>query len=477
MNTITTDSPEAAEAAPIEGTVAVRPAGTTAATGTQRQQAEPIDGALLWLFVRRYLSTYVSFRTQAELDMVTAWIFHACARRRNDTGMGPLIWNATPRLLILSRKRGAGKSTALTLVSILTGSISGKSARITPAALAQSIAQAHETVCIDEGRLVFGAGAAHQDLQALLIDGYTPESTYRVSKTRLSVFGPVAIASKESLITEATKAVDGDDSSIGDLLERCLKVILVAPDLPMPEIGRKARAEGALLARALVMWTDNMRDRLEQAAEDIAGEDFKDARRRAARGEKVKKNLRADQIGRPLRVIGRIIDQQTAEDQERKGIEDAEPQCEADILAALGVRTKGDPGVEAAELMAELEQLSREWGEGTVDEDEWDEPEGRIVYNNRGGEYNNSDGEPNNPPAAEYRAGYAVTRPGAAPDVADPPLGSWDSPIRAQAACEEHAGEPLNWQPSPRRAGTWGATVEWAGGIIYDYAVTIVTGK
>src|SRR5690348_4247623 len=162
MTTITTSQPQPAEAAPIEGTVAVRPATTTART--QRASAEPIDGAILWLFVRRYLSTYVSFRTQAELDLVTAWVFHACSRNRMpSTGMGPLIWNATPRLLVLSRSRGAGKSTVLTLVSILTGSLSGKTARITPAALAQSIAQAHETVCIDEGRLVFGAGAAHQD--------------------------------------------------------------------------------------------------------------------------------------------------------------------------------------------------------------------------------------------------------------------------------------------------------------------------
>ena len=470
MTTITNETPQPAEPEAITGTVALRPAGAAAATGTQRQQAEPIDGALLWLFVRRYLSTYVSFRTQAELDLVTAWIFHACARRRNDTGMGPLIWNATPRLLILSRKRGAGKSTLLTLVSVLTGSLSGKSARITPAALAQSIAQSQETVCIDEGRLVFGSGAAHQDLQALLIDGYTPESTYRVSKTRLSVFGPVAIASKESLITEATKAVDGDESSIGDLLERCLKVILVAPDLPMPEVGKKARSQGELLARALVMWTDNMRDRLEEAAEDIAGEDYKNERKRAARGDKARQNLRSLQIGRPLRSIGRVIDQQIAEDQERQGIEDAEPQCEAGILAALGERTKGDPGIEAAELMAELEQLSQEWGDGAIAEDEPD----RIVYADEPEDY---DDDPPAPPSALYVAGYAVTRPGEAPEVGDPPLGSWDTPEDAQAACEEHAGEPLDWQPSPRRAGTWGATVEWAGGIIYDYAVTAVTGK
>ena len=379
---------------PITGTVAVRQYGTTAATGAPRRQAEPIDGALLWLFVRRYLSTYVSFRTQAELDMVTAWIFHACARKRNDTGMGPLIWNATPRLLVLSRKRGAGKSTLLTLISILTGSRRGKTARITPARLAQIISQAYETVCIDEGRLVFGAGNAHADLQACLIDGYTPDSSYEVSKTSLPVFGSVAIASKESLITDATKAVDSNESSIGDLLERCLKTILEAPGVPMPEVGRRARAEGELLARALVMWTDAMRDQLEQAAEDIADEDLRTGRERAARGEKLKQTLRADQIGRPLRCIGRVIDQQVTEDQQRRGAVGDGPQCEADILTALG----GGPGNEAAQIMAELGQLSREWEDGTIAEDE------------PAGQFDGDDSEPAPPGALRDADGTAYCR-------------------------------------------------------------------
>jgi hypothetical protein len=466
------DPPAAAEPEPLTGTVAVRPADAPAAPDSgEEDEPKAIDGMLLWLFVRRYLARYVAFRTQAELDMVTAWIFHACARNRNDTGMGPLIWNATPRLLILSRKRGAGKSTLLTLISILTGSISGKSARITAAAFAQSIAQAQETVCIDEGRLVFGSGAAHQDLQALIIDGYTPESTHRVSKTRLSVFGPVAIASKESLITEATKAVDGDESSIGDLLSRCLKVILEAPDLPMPEIGRKARAEGTLLARALVMWTDNMRGQLEQAAEDVADKDYEEAheaaQKAAGRGERIRKELRADQIGRPLRCIGRIIDWQVIEDRRQNGIETTaanKPQCEAKILAALGVRTKGDPGVEAAQIMAELEQLSQGWEDGAAD---LDEDEGWIASTSGPGDYED---EPEPAPAGQYRAGYGKTRPGK-PAVQCQFTETWASLEDAQQACADDSGGPLHWERHEDRE-LWTATVYESGGIEVAYSIS-----
>jgi hypothetical protein len=246
--------------------------------------------------------------------------------------MGQLIWRASPRLLLISRKRGAGKSTLLDLIMFLTGSRRGKVPRITPARLAQITGQAYETFGIDEGRLVFGAGAAHADLQACILAGYTPGTSYEVSKTSLSLFGSGVIATKESLLTEASKAVDGDESSLGDLLDRCLKLILSEPDIPVREAGERAEADGTLLGRALTAWTDARRDDLRQAAADIAEEDYQAAVERAERGERKKQGLRAEQIARPLRAVGRVIG----------------PGAEDDILAAL------EGADEAAGIMDEL---------------------------------------------------------------------------------------------------------------------------
>jgi len=401
----------------------------------ERKRAEPVDGALLWALTRRYLTHYVSFRKPSDADLVTAWIFHACGRKRNDTGMGPLIWNATPRLLIISRKRGSGKSTLLTLISMLTGSISGKSARITPAALAQSIAQAHETVCIDEGRVVFGAGSAHLDLQALLIDGYTPKSTYRVSKTRLSVFGPVAIATKEALITEATKAVDGDESSLGDLLDRCLKVLLTEPDFPLREVGEQAEADAALLCRALVAWTNARCDDLRQAAADIAEEDYQAAVERAERGERKKQGLRAAQIARPLRAAGRVIG----------------PGAEADIAAAL------EGADEAAEIMAELRARPWAGGDGTSAGDEAPEDTGGMDPELLASLAAQLPPQAPATPAAGARvyAAARVTAPAGKPVTVLLGTGHGDM-TAALAACQADAGTPLEWSPGSK-PGTWTA--------------------
>lgn len=456
------------------GTVAAREA---AAVGSQRRTGpQQVDGAVLWCYVRRYLSHYVAFRTEAELDRTTAWVFHACARKRGDLGMGPLIWRASPRLLIKSRKRGAGKSTLLDLVVFLTGSRGGKVPRITPARLAQIIGQAHETVCIDEGRLVFGAGQRHEDLQACLLAGYTPGTSYQVSKTTLSLFGAVAIATKESLITEASKAVDGDESSLGDLLDRCLTVTLTAPEFPMPEVGARAEAEGGILARALVAWTDSNRDALIAAAQDIADDDLEAARN----GETPAASPRALQIGRPLRAVGRVIDQQTAAEQARRGVQDAEPQCEATILACLGAQSE--------DIMAELEELSGQWGDGQFTGDDEDlgqfagETYGRVVYDEPApapeepvglGEFAPA---PSEPPTGSYSAMMAVTFPGFTPATRELP-GPWGTLGEAQKACEEVAGEPLEWKPSKAREDTWGAVVETGDGTITNYAVALTAGE
>lgn len=315
----------------------------TSIVSPERPKAAPPDGAKLWLYVRRFLARYVAFRTEAELDLTTAWIFHAVARERDTQGLGPLIWRATPRLLITSQERGSGKSTLLDLILILTRSGRGKIPKLTPAKLAEVLGRHHETVTLDEARTIFGTGSKNLELQGCLLAGYTRRASYEVAGKSLSLFGPVAMAAKLNLITEAV----GD--AIADLLDRCLTVMLVAADRPMPEVAEQAEEDGDLLAQALIAWTDACRAELKQAARDIANED-QDAGWPPERARTI-------QIVRPLRACARV----------------AGPAIEAMVTASLGELTQGSAGSEAMDLMDEIERRAAGWGDVAEDEP------GRIV--------------------------------------------------------------------------------------------------
>jgi len=318
-------------------------------TPSQRRMAgyEVDDGAVLWDLVRQFLSTYIAFRTQAELDLVTAWIFHAVARDRDDKGMGQLIWQASPRLLITSRSRGSGKSTVLDVILILTLSRRGKMPRVTPAKIAKVLGQYYETAAIDEAKAIFGEGKAHLELQACLLAGYTRRSSYEVSKVSLSLFGALAYAAKEDLITEIPA-----DGTVGDLLDRSLKVIMPPPSRPMPEVGERAEQEGAMLGAALVAWTDARRRDLKAAARLLADEDHARALELHEQGKDVG-SLRLIQITRPLRACARV----------------AGPEAEEAIRQALAELTAGTESKEAQADLAELLERSRYWGTGTTGDD------------------------------------------------------------------------------------------------------------
>ena len=349
----TAPAPQPTPAAPAE--VAVRAPGVIQPTTVTRTRpaSEPIDGALLWLLVRKYLQHYIGFRSEAQATLVTGWLFHAMARDRDDHGMGPLIWRASPRLMVTSADRGSGKSSLLDLIVILTQSRRGKIPKITPARYAQVVGKYHETVALDEAKTIFGAGAKSLELQGILLAGYTRRASYEISGTSYSLFGAVAYAAKDELIT------DTKGSQIGDLLDRSLTIRLDQPYRPKREIAERAEDDGELLARALVAWTDSVRAELKQAARDISDEDFEAAEAAADRGEKMAPGKhRAIQISRPLRACARIVG----------------PGAEADMIAALDEITSGAAGTQTADLMAQLRERSAGWGEDVPDD-----ATGRIV--------------------------------------------------------------------------------------------------
>lgn len=444
--------PEPGPEAPAEGVIVVRPPSAT------RPANGPIDGALLWFLLRRYLAHYVAFPSEAALNLVTAWVFHAVARDRDDSGIGQLIWRASPRLLITSPMRGSGKSTLLDLIVILTRSRRGKVPKITPARIAQVVGQYFETVVLDEAKTLFGAGARNLELQGCLLAGYTRRASYEVSGKSLDLFGAVCYAAKENLITES---YNGD--TIADLLDRSLKVVLMRPALPKPEVGERAEDDGDMLARALIAWTDSVRSELKEAAREIAAED-------EAAGVP-DGNMRRAQLTRPLRAVARVIG----------------PDAEADMAAALDELTAGKASAEAGEIVAGLKD--RPWA---ADGGEWDTDEAPApapAVPDPGYDADSAAAmaalaaalgaaqPPGAPavPAVPHEAGWAIRHPSGT--VKSRGLGTHGSEQAAKDACQAAAKAPLTWHPIPGREGFQGASINQADGTVLSYAVTPAAGK
>jgi hypothetical protein len=297
----------------------------------------PVNGAELFTYLKLFLSYYVEFPDEHTLNMTVVWIVHACARDRDDSGFGQLIWRASPRLMITSKQRGSGKSTLLDLILMLTLSQRGKVTKITAAKLAKVFGKYYEVACLDEAKTLFGTGLRAQELQGILLSGYTRNSSYEVSNVSLSTFGACAYAAKTNIITE------GNDT-LADLFDRSLKAVLQRPGQLMPEVDEQADEDAEKLGMLLVGWTDQKRAELKQAARDIAAEDAEDSRTLAARGVKTT-DLRRPQLWRILRACART----------------AGGDWEDAIRAAQRALDGGAPTQEAAKSMAGLSDRVAVW--------------------------------------------------------------------------------------------------------------------
>lgn len=337
------------------GTVAVLDGQVVQRRHCGQGAPKPIDGGLVLDLVRRYLAHYVTFPSESALNTAVAWIAHAVARDRDDKGLGQLIWRASPRLLVTSRHRGSGKSTLLDLIVILTGSRDGKIPKITPRAIAETTGQLFETVVLDEAKTLFGSGAKNLELQGILLAGYTPRTSYRVKGKSIALFGAVAYAGKDELITNT------EGGQIGDLLDRSIKLRFRASATVTHEVDEIAEDDGELLASALVAWTDSVRGGLRQAARDLAGEDREASEEAVAAGRDAG-NLRSFQIWRPLRAIARVADGQSGDGTAGR--------WEEGINAAAAELNAGAAAIEAQGALDELQRRAEAWGTPAAEEDE-----------------------------------------------------------------------------------------------------------
>ncbi len=244
----------AAPAAVPARAVAARP-GTALATRAGRGS---VDGARVLGYARQLLTRYARFPSAAAADAATLWAAHAHARDKD----GTLVWQATPRLMLLSSEPGSGKSRVLELLGWLCPSTFGLDTEPTAAGLAWTLSAEHATGLIDEADVLFGAGKRRESIRAILNSGYRRNGTIlrmRGGKgERQRVFGPVALAGLDVLQTSTGE-------SLAPLFSRAIVVRMRKAAEAVPPLDREGCAAAARIRTALALWTAGVRDEAAQA--------------------------------------------------------------------------------------------------------------------------------------------------------------------------------------------------------------------
>ena len=242
--------------------VAVRESGTV----TRTQDAPRIPGDQLLDLIRdKWFGRYARFPSQAALDAVTLWTAHAHMRDAD----GVLVFRATPRLYLLSSEPGSGKSHVLELIGMISPACFGLDLEPSMAGLAHSIAKEHATILLDEGDVLFGAGARKSSVRAVVNGGYTRHGTVLNGKgakaTRIPVFGALAMAALDVVEKGA------NSETLNALFSRGVKVRMekAAPGDQPAKMGRSTEGE-AVRARAwLEAWAAQVRDEVADAEPEM----------------------------------------------------------------------------------------------------------------------------------------------------------------------------------------------------------------
>jgi Protein of unknown function (DUF3631) len=240
------------------GTVAVPPGGELVPV------CKGIDGTELLGYVRAFLARYAVFPSEPALDAVTLWAAHAHAR----DPQGKLVFEYSGRLMFLSADPDSGKSRALTLVSLLTGSRFGLLAEPTAAAVAGIVGEHAEVAYLDESDLLFGSGARRATIRSLLNAGYQRDGHMPlVSGGKVHprpVFGPVALAGLDAMET-------GTGDRLRPLFTRSVVIRMRPAEERVPPVDTAGRNMASLLHQALTAWCAAVRNRLTDARPDLPG--------------------------------------------------------------------------------------------------------------------------------------------------------------------------------------------------------------
>lgn len=219
---------------------------------------------LLDLVRNAWLGHFARFPSPAALDAVTLWAAHCHMRDEN----GMLVFRATPRLYLLSSEPGSGKSFVLELVGRIVPDWYGLDLEPTAPGLVHTISKEHATVTLDEADILLGAGNRHEAVRAIINGGTYRHGTVlngRGAKaTRVSVFGPLALAGLDTL-----EKATGD--RLTALMSRGVKIRMEkasGEDRP-PRLTRDAEesADGAKMW--LERWAAQVRDEVADAEPEM----------------------------------------------------------------------------------------------------------------------------------------------------------------------------------------------------------------
>lgn len=281
-----------------------------------------------------YLTDYVWFKSRSAAVAAVLWVAHAAPRDAEQN----LIWWTSPNLIATSAMNGSGKSTLFDLFSVLLKSRAGRMAKVTPAGLTYVLGKLHEVGLADDAQNMFGAtGTAAKDLQSIMQNSYTRGGTW-VDGTGggkvKPIYGPLAIAGKDQLITTHADA-------LVDILNRSVILRMARPPRYMPAVTGKAIARGRQLADALAAVTGALAAEFVATEEAIAEET---AGLEITEGD----GGRTAQIWRPLHAVAQVAGGRW-------------PQAAVDAAAEL-TAASGDLFA-AADVLAELGTVRDFWAD------------------------------------------------------------------------------------------------------------------
>jgi hypothetical protein len=232
---------------------------TSVAVAVREQR---FDGAQVLGYARQLLTRYARFPSAASADVATLWAAHAHARDQD----GVMVWNATPRLMLLSGEPGSGKSRVLELLGWLCPATFGLDTEPSAAGLAWTLSSEHATALLDEGDILFGRGRRKESIRAILNSGYQRNGTIlrmRGAKgERQHVFGPVALAGLDTMQTATGE-------SLAPLFSRSIVIRMRKSDGAVPALDDECRGAASKIRTALAAWSATVRDELAQARPEL----------------------------------------------------------------------------------------------------------------------------------------------------------------------------------------------------------------
>lgn len=219
---------------------AYQPAVKTGTVVPRRSSDMPSHAEIMNKIRDSWLTRDVYYPSPQAADIVMAWALHTHYKQG-----GVLIWYATPRLGIFSRKPQSGKSTVLEQLNLICPDTNGLDINPTQYGLQYSLDQEHATILLDEGDI----STISKATVAIWNAGYTPNGRVlngsRTRATRLPVFGPIALAALDKIKTGRR----GEDLEAA--LTRTIQIHMVPG--PHAKWSQRSISEG-VIARQAMAW-------------------------------------------------------------------------------------------------------------------------------------------------------------------------------------------------------------------------------